>query len=63
MNLVYRITWLVCRLIYATYFRWRVFHPERVPRTGPVILRPGSPAKNLSPRCLSHLPGACAEVR
>ena len=38
MNFVYRLTWLVCRLIYATYFRWRVFHPERVPRTGPVIL-------------------------
>jgi 1-acyl-sn-glycerol-3-phosphate acyltransferase len=38
MNFVYYITWSVCRLIYATYFRWRVVHPERVPTTGPVIL-------------------------
>lgn len=26
------------RLLYATYFRWRVYHPERVPLTGGVIL-------------------------
>ena len=38
MNFVYRVTWLTGRLLYATYFRWRVFHPERVPLTGPVIL-------------------------
>lgn len=24
--------------MYATYFRWRVFHPERVPESGAVIL-------------------------
>jgi len=24
--------------MYRTYFHWRVFHPERVPPTGPVIL-------------------------
>lgn len=24
--------------MYATYFRWRVVHPERVPASGPVIL-------------------------
>ncbi len=24
--------------MYATYFRWRVYNPERVPKTGPVIL-------------------------
>lgn len=24
--------------MYATYFRWRVYNPERVPQTGPVIL-------------------------
>ena len=38
MNFVYTVTWLTGRLLYATYFRWRVFHPERVPLTGPVIL-------------------------
>lgn len=38
MNLSYRIGWLAFRFIYATCFRWRVYHPERVPLTGPVIL-------------------------
>lgn len=26
------------RFLYATYFRWRVYNPENVPRTGPVVL-------------------------
>ena len=38
MNLSYRLGWLGFRLMYATYFRWRVFNPERVPQTGGVIL-------------------------
>jgi 1-acyl-sn-glycerol-3-phosphate acyltransferase len=38
MNLPYFLGWCAFRLLYATYFRWRVFHPERVPATGPVIL-------------------------
>ena len=38
MNLNYRIGWLLFRLVFATYFRWRVYHPERVPMQGPVIL-------------------------
>jgi len=38
MNLSYRIGWLAFRFIYATWFGWRVFNPERVPLTGPVIL-------------------------
>jgi 1-acyl-sn-glycerol-3-phosphate acyltransferase len=38
MNGVYYIGWSLFRLMYATYFRWSVFHPERVPLTGPVIL-------------------------
>ena len=38
MNASYRIGWHVFRFIYATCFRWRVHHPERVPPTGPVIL-------------------------
>jgi 1-acyl-sn-glycerol-3-phosphate acyltransferase len=38
MNPSYFIAWCVFRLLYATYFRWRVFHPERVPLTGSLIL-------------------------
>jgi 1-acyl-sn-glycerol-3-phosphate acyltransferase len=38
MNFSYRLGWLGFRLMYATYFRWRVFNPERVPQTGGVIL-------------------------
>ena len=38
MNPSYFIGWSLFRLIYATYFRWRVFNPENVPMTGPVIL-------------------------
>jgi 1-acyl-sn-glycerol-3-phosphate acyltransferase len=38
MNLSYRIGWNLFRAMYATYFRWRVFNPERVPLTGGVIL-------------------------
>lgn len=38
MNLSYRIAWLLFRLMYSTYFRWRIYHRERVPVEGPVIL-------------------------
>jgi 1-acyl-sn-glycerol-3-phosphate acyltransferase len=38
MNPVYFLGWSFFRLLYAVYFRWRVFHPERVPLAGPVIL-------------------------
>jgi 1-acyl-sn-glycerol-3-phosphate acyltransferase len=38
MNWVYYLGWVSFRLLYATYFRWRVFNPERVPLNGPVIL-------------------------
>ena len=38
MNFVYFLGWSFFRLVYSTYFRWRVFNPERVPLTGPVIL-------------------------
>jgi 1-acyl-sn-glycerol-3-phosphate acyltransferase len=38
MNLSYRLGWIFFRSVYATYFRWRVFNPERVPESGPVIL-------------------------
>jgi len=38
MNLSYRLGWTFFRFIFATYFRWRVFNPERVPLSGPVII-------------------------
>jgi 1-acyl-sn-glycerol-3-phosphate acyltransferase len=38
MNVVYFIGWSFYRLLYSTYFRWRVYNPERVPLEGPVIL-------------------------
>jgi 1-acyl-sn-glycerol-3-phosphate acyltransferase len=38
MNFSYRLGWHAFRFVFATYFRWRVYHPERVPPTGPVIL-------------------------
>ncbi len=38
MNFSYRLGWTFFRMMYAVYFRWRVFNPERVPLTGGVIL-------------------------
>lgn len=38
MNPSYYLTSRFCRLMFGTYFRWHVFHPERVPLAGPVIL-------------------------
>lgn len=38
MNPSYFIGWSLFRLIYGTYFRWRVNNPENVPAEGPVIL-------------------------
>src|SRR5881628_1549232 len=38
MGFSYWVAWSLARLIFATYFHWRVYHPERVPREGPVIL-------------------------
>jgi 1-acyl-sn-glycerol-3-phosphate acyltransferase len=38
MNLSYRIGWTCFRMMYAVYFRWRVFNAERVPPQGGVIL-------------------------
>ena len=38
MKPIYRVAWCLFRLVFAAYFRWRVFNPERVPLTGPVIL-------------------------
>ncbi len=38
MKIGYRAAWLILRVFFKLYLRWRVFNPERVPRTGPVIL-------------------------
>lgn len=38
MGFWYRSGWTFFRILFATYFRWRVFHPERVPREGAAIL-------------------------
>lgn len=38
MNPVYYIGWTFYRTLFATYFRWRVLNPERVPLKGSVIL-------------------------
>ena len=38
MKLLYRLAWCLFRVVFAVYFRWRVYHPERVPPSGPVIL-------------------------
>src|SRR5689334_16033109 len=48
MNWVYFLGWLGFRLWYKVYFRWRVYNPERVPLTGPVILA-SNPASFLAP--------------
>ena len=38
MNFAYRAGWLFFRGFFRFYFRWRVYNPENVPQTGPVIL-------------------------
>ena len=38
MPFVYFLGWCMFRAMYAVYFRWRVYNPERVPLTGGVIL-------------------------
>ena len=38
MKPMYLIGWYAFRFVFRVYFRRRVYNPERVPRTGPVIL-------------------------
>jgi 1-acyl-sn-glycerol-3-phosphate acyltransferase len=40
MKFAYACGWHFFRTAFAAYFRWRVFNPERVPLSGPVILTP-----------------------
>lgn len=59
MNLSYRIAWLLFRLMYSTYFRWRIYNAERVPMEGPVILA-SNHASFLDPPAIgSALPRGC----
>jgi 1-acyl-sn-glycerol-3-phosphate acyltransferase len=38
VNWSYRLGWIFFRALFATFFRCRFLHPERIPPTGPVIL-------------------------
>ena len=38
MNWFYWLGWMFYRALFRFYFGWRVYHPERVPLAGPVIL-------------------------
>ena len=38
MNWIHRTVWIVCRIVFSTWFRWRIYNPENVPRTGSAIL-------------------------
>jgi 1-acyl-sn-glycerol-3-phosphate acyltransferase len=38
MNLLYFLAWWTLRLIFSTFFRWRVFNRENVPMHGPLIV-------------------------
>lgn len=38
MNIIYWIGWSSFKISYALYLRYRAFNPERVPKTGSVIL-------------------------
>jgi 1-acyl-sn-glycerol-3-phosphate acyltransferase len=38
MNPVYFIGWSFYRVLFSTYFRWRVYNPEHVPKKGAVVL-------------------------
>lgn len=38
MSFVYRVTWIILRCIFGTYFRWRLHGVANVPENGPVIL-------------------------
>jgi 1-acyl-sn-glycerol-3-phosphate acyltransferase len=38
VNIIYFLGWCAYRTVFTLYFRWRVYHPERVPLQGGVIL-------------------------
>ena len=38
MTPLYWLAWSAARMLFRNLFRCRVYHPERVPLTGPVIL-------------------------
>jgi 1-acyl-sn-glycerol-3-phosphate acyltransferase len=46
--MIYRLTWLFCRVVFRLLFRWRIIGAENVPPTGPVILA-SNHVSNLDP--------------
>jgi 1-acyl-sn-glycerol-3-phosphate acyltransferase len=38
MPFLYRLGWTLFHVAFRVWFRWRIFHADRVPREGPVIL-------------------------
>ena len=38
MNLLYYLSWSASRFIFTTLFQRKAYHPERVPKSGPVIV-------------------------
>jgi 1-acyl-sn-glycerol-3-phosphate acyltransferase len=38
MSAQYWIARNICRAAFSSCFKWRIYHPERVPPTGPVVL-------------------------
>src|SRR5688500_13929619 len=46
--MIYRLTWLVCRIFFRLFLRWRVVGAENVPETGAVILA-SNHVSNLDP--------------
>jgi 1-acyl-sn-glycerol-3-phosphate acyltransferase len=46
--MIYRLTWLLCRIAFGILFRWRIVGAENVPTTGPVILA-SNHVSNLDP--------------
>jgi 1-acyl-sn-glycerol-3-phosphate acyltransferase len=78
MGLSYKIGWTLFRLMYATYFRWKVYRADRIPLDGSVILAAnhasfldpplvGSgvrrPINYLARESLFHFPGMGALLR
>jgi 1-acyl-sn-glycerol-3-phosphate acyltransferase len=62
MSFMYLCGWMMFRAMFKLLFRWRVYHPENVPLTGPVILA-SNHASFLDPplvgsglpRCINYL--------
>jgi 1-acyl-sn-glycerol-3-phosphate acyltransferase len=38
VKVAYYVPWMMCRVVFRTYFRWNVYEAARVPASGPAIL-------------------------